>query len=473
MKAMVDKTRSRNLLIAAVAGTALVLIALAVAQGTLRMFGLGLAVTLLIPLMYFAIEKPLLFPFGLYAALVPFEDILTLGHEATINKVLGVLSCIAILFTIVRRGQIVKPTPGVLAWLAVTAWMGISGFWAIDFTAWQADYVTFVENYLLYGLLAMMITTIADIEMVSACVVMGGLGACAAALWPFLHGVNEGGRLILPSADRFHPPDPNRFAAALLLPIAVLFAATLSTRKRFWLFANLCGLGLLSITVVLTGSRAAMIAIAILFIYMVIRSRHRLGVYILIALAAVAAAPVASTIHSRWSIAVSTGGAGRADIWRVALIAFKDHWMIGSGFGSFPAAFDSAVLRAPLHMYIGWHRAPHDMVISTAVQLGVVGLVLMAIAWFAVFRDLAVPKLPGFLGDLKIGLEATLIALFVDAMFLDITDTKYLWLLFIMIAFVRSTIINTAAIQSRRRTQCEAPSSLMPDPTSAQGKLPA
>jgi hypothetical protein len=471
VKEVVENTRSRNMLIGAVAGTALMLLAFLVAHGTLRMFGLGLVVTLSIPLMYFAIEKPLLFPFGLYAALVPFEDILTLGHEATINKILGILSCAAIFFTIVRRGRIVKPTPGVLAWMAVTAWMGISGFWAIDFQAWQADYVTFIENYLLYALLAMMITTIADIEMVSTCIVIGGLGAAAAALWPFMHGVNEGGRLILPSADRFHPPDPNRFAAALLLPIAVLFAATLSTRKTLSLAANLCGLGLLSVTVILTGSRAAMIAIGILFVYMVIRSRHRLSVYILIALAAVAAVPIASTIHSRWSIAVSTGGAGRADIWRVAVIAFKDHWAIGSGFGSFPAAFDAAVLRAPLHMYIGWHRAPHDMIISTAVQLGVVGLVLLAIAWFAVFRDLAVPKLPGFLGDLKIGLEATLIALFVDAMFLDITDTKYLWLLFIMIAFVRSTIINTAAIQYRRRTVCAAPSSLTPVPPSAQEKL--
>lgn len=473
MKEIVDNTRSRNLLIGAVAGTALLLLAFVVAHGTLRTFGLGVVVALSIPLMYFAIERPLLFPFGLYAALVPFEDILTIGHSATINKILGILSCAAIFFSIVRRGRIVKPTPGVLVWMAVTAWMGISGFWAIDFQAWQADYITFIENYLLYALLAMMITTLADIEMVSTCVVFGGLGAAAAALWPFMHGVNEGGRLILPSADRFHPPDPNRFAAALLLPIAVLFAATLTTRKPLSIFANLCGLGLLSVTVVLTGSRAGMIAIAILFVYMVIRSRHRLALFVLIALGAIAAVPFASTLQSRWSIAVSTGGAGRADIWRVALIAFKDHWMLGSGFGSFPAAFDAAVLRAPLHMYIGWHRAPHDMIISTAVQLGVVGLVLMALAWFAVARDLAVPKLPGFLGDLKIGLEATLIALFVDAIFLDITDTKYLWLLFILIAFVRSTIINTAATQYRRRNLCAAPSSRMHVPTSTQEKLPA
>ena len=473
MKALAVTPNTRKVLIIAGACVALTMLAYVVAHGTLRTFAMGLVVAIAIPCCYFAIERPLLFPFGLYAALVPMEDILSIGHVGTINKILGILAFAALLFALMRRGLLVKPSPGVIAWLALVVWMGLSGFWTVDFKEWQAAYVTFAENFLLYALLSMVITTAAEIETLCTCIVIGGLVACATALWPFMHGFSEGGRLILPSADPYHPADPNRFAAGLMLPLAILFVATLGTRKMPALAANIGALGLLVITIVLTGSRSAMIAVVIMFAYMVLRRGKRSGIYTLLGIGLIAAAPFATTWHTRWAIALSTGGAGRTDIWRVAWIAFKEHWLMGTGFGTFGTAFDSAVLRAPLAMYIGWHRAPHDMLIATGVQLGIMGLILTFLAWWFVFRDLAVPRLRGFLGDLKIALEATVIALFIDAMFLDITDTKYLWLLFFMIALVRSTLINNAVQEYRRRTACAAPSSLTPVPTSVPERLSA
>ena len=222
-----------------IAGAAaiLALLAFEVAHGTLRVFGLGFAIAMLVPLTYFALEKPLLFPFGVYAALVPFEDIFTIGRAGTLEKVLGILAFGAILFALVRKGKLVKPTPGVLAWLAVLVWMGISGFWTNDLQNWQQAYVTVAENFLLYALLATTITTPAELEGLSTCIVVGGLLAACTALWPFMHGVSEGGRLVLPG-DALHRPDPNRFAASLLLPLSVLFAATLGTRKLLPILVN-------------------------------------------------------------------------------------------------------------------------------------------------------------------------------------------------------------------------------------------
>lgn len=472
MKALALKVIAKKTLIGMAASVILLLLAFVVAHGTLKTFALGVVVAFAIPLGYVAIERPLLFPFGLYVILVPLDDLLAVGSSGTITKLLGIAVFGALLFTFLRRGEFVKPPPALYAWMALGVWMGLSGIWALDLKAWSAAYVTFAENFVLYALIAMTITTVADVEMIATCVVIGGLSACALGLWPFLHGgLTLQGRMVLPGSNPYNPPDPNHYAASLLLPLAIMFAATLGTRKWSALLGNLAGLAMIFITIVLTGSRAGMLSAAVLLVYMLVRSPRRFATIPVVIAAAAAVVPFAAWISQRWSNAISMGGAGRTDIWSVGSVAFKDHWAIGAGYASFPAAFNFAVLRAHFIHYIGWSRAPHDMVISTAVELGVVGLVLVALVVIFAFRDLAVPSAPGFLGDLRIALQGALIAIFIDSLFLDITNRKYLWLIFMMVAIVRSNLINIA--QQRRRTACVALSSLTPVPTSEREKLPA
>ena len=452
----------------AICGAAAILTMLAyeVAHGTRSAFALGLAVSLFIPLCYVAIERPLVFPFGLYALLIPLDDILSLGKIGTINKLIGILAFAAVLFGLLRRGQFVKPSSGVIAWMAVAVWIGLSGFWAIDQHAWIPAYLTFIQNFLLYALVAMTISTIADLEAISSCVVIGGFLACAVGLWPYLHGQRLDGRLVLPGPNPYDPPDPNHFAAALLLPFAVLLAASLGTRKIVPLLANLGGLALLVITIVLTGSRAAMVSVLVLSLYTLVRGRRSLFTGAAMVVAAAAILPFAGWIQQRWSTALSMGGAGRTDIWHVAMLAFGNYWLIGAGFASFPAVFNQEVLHVNLFRYAGWSKGPHDMIISNAVELGVIGLLLVVAEFVMVFRDLSVPRIGGFPDDLRVALQGAVLAIFLDGLFLDITNRKYLWLLFIMVALLRSTILNAAVTEQRRRTACAAPSFPTPAPTS-------
>lgn len=470
MKALALRVLAKRTLIGMAASVILLLLAYVVAHGTLKTFALGVLVAFAIPLGYVAIERPLLFPFGLYVVLVPLDDILKIGSAGTITKLLGIATFGALLFVFLRRGEFVKPPPALYAWLALGVWMGLSGIWGLDEKAWSAAYITFAENFALYAVVAMTITTVADVEMISTCVVTGGLLACAIGLWPFLHGgLRLQGRMVLPGSNPYDPPDPNHYAAALLLPLAVLFAVTLGTRKWGPLLGNLAGLAMIMITIVLTGSRAAMLAACVMLVYMLVRSPRRFATIPVIIGGVAATVPFAAWIATRWSNALSQGGAGRTDIWSVGAVAFKDHWLIGAGFAAFPAAFNTAVLRAHFTYYIGWSRAPHDMVISTAVELGIVGLILVALLVVFAFRDLAVPRTGGFLGDLRIALQGALIAIFIDSLFLDITNRKYLWLIFMMVAIVRSTLLNVA--EQRRRTACATLSSLTPVPTSEAPKL--
>ncbi len=442
------------------ASAILFLLAYEVAHGTPLRFAFGIFIALLIPLCFFAIERPLIFPFGLFVVLAPFESILNVGHVGTINKLIGIATFGAITLSMIRRGQLVKPSPAMLTWLGLLVWMGISAFWSIDIQNWQDNYFTVAQNFILYGAVALTIATPADIEILSTCAVVGGLAASAVALWPLVTGgtlLRAGARISLPANNVHHHSDPNIFAASLLLPYAILFSSTLASRRLTSLAGNLAGLGLVTITIVLSGSRAAMLATLALTIYIMLANRRRrLFALGLLIIACAAVLPFGFDIASRWSNAISSGGAGRTDIWTVALLAFKSHWLFGWGYGSFESAYDKFVLQAPLNYYVNWHRAPHDILIETGVDLGIVGILMVGFAFFMQFRDLFLPA-TGFLDDLRIALQATVLGICVDALFLDFMDRKFLWVLFMMIALVRSTIIN------KRRTACATPSSLMHD----------
>jgi len=455
------------------AAAILVLLAYEVAHGTKRTIAVGFLVAVLIPLSVAAIERPLLFPFGLYVILAPFESILQIGGYGTINKMVGIVTFLAVLFLLARRGQLVKPSASVLVWLALVIWMGLSGFWTLDQQNWQAAYLTLAQNFILYALVSLVIATPADIEILSSCAVIGGLAASAVAIWPLVTGgeiLTAGARITLfagngPGGEH---ADPNVFAASLLLPFAILFSSTLASRGIGSLLGNIAGLGLIVVTIVVTGSRAGMLAMLVMTLFIVFaKPRGRILGLGLVVLAGLLMLPFGFDIQNRWANAISSGGAGRTDIWQVGMLAFQQHWLFGWGYGSFEAAFDRFVLQAPLTSYISWHRAPHDILLETGVDLGVFGVLFVAIAFFVQFRDLALPRVGGFLDDLRVALQATILGLCIDALFLDFLDAKFLWILFTLIALTRSTIV------AKRRTACAAPPSRTLGPVSAQPRSSA
>jgi len=69
----------------------------------------------------------------------------------------------------------------------------------------------------------------------------------------------------------------------------------------------------------------------------------------------------------------SLSGNGRADLWRVAIAADHGHWLGGSGAGSFERNWDQSL---SANMVV---RDAHSLYVETLTELGVVGLVLLAI----------------------------------------------------------------------------------------------
>ena len=96
--------------------------------------------------------------------------------------------------------------------------------------------------------------------------------------------------------------------------------------------------------------------------------------------------------------------------------------MIGAGYGNFPVAFTSTAIRSAGVSFDYTGAAPHNLVIGSAAELGVVGLVLLAL--------FIVPLVArrGWGPDALV-VQAILASLLVDALFIDIFGyRKQVWI---------------------------------------------
>jgi hypothetical protein len=190
------------------------------------------------------------------------------------------------------------------------------------------------------------------------------------------------------------------------------------------------------------GSRGALLAIVALLAYYAWKTPHRLQLLAFPLLGALALAPFAAHVAARLAIAFSSGGAGRVPIWQVGLRALEAHWLFGAGLGNFPVAYNEQFIKVYQLIPQGWDRGSHSIFIWSGVELGVVGIVLVLVAWWRQFCSLKF--IPGGhrLYHLRVALEGALIAQFCSSFFLDIMYRKYAWLLF-------SAVAMTAALGMR------------------------
>jgi hypothetical protein len=85
-------------------------------------------------------------------------------------------------------------------------------------------------------------------------------------------------------------------------------------------------------------------------------------------------------LPTRFATAEQDGAAGRRDVWHVGLYAFRDHWLLGAGVGNFPNAFDKEYINVYTQYVLGWHWVAHNVPLTMATELGVVGFAIFLVA---------------------------------------------------------------------------------------------
>ena len=415
---------------------------------------------------YVALKRPMDFPLGLYVVLIPFDNLLGTGSFGTITKLLGIVSGIFLLLWVARRRGIALRGRPVLVLIALLAWMLTSTLWAVDQSAALHILPTYAGLMLLYAVFAMTPISLSQYRTLLWLCVIGGI--CAAIYGirsfhndPSLTQENPAAvRLIVQVGQTY--VDPNHFADALLFPTAAITMLALRSRRLVVKLACAGGVATLVAAILFSASREALTALALIVVYYVLRSRYRFQVALASALAVLSAATIQTSVWLRFSTALQTGGSGRTSIWGVAIEAAKHRLLQGYGIGNFTQAFDLFYLGVHQPYPYGWSSPAHNLVLHYLVEIGFVGLALIAAFFVTQFRSLR-PIAPGTeLYDYRVMMEASLIATATVSMTIDLFTYKYAWLVFAMIALLR----NAASTPQTSEPIRAASTSMMPERSS-------
>jgi O-antigen ligase len=418
----------------------LAICAVLLAGGSPARIALACALGLLPFAAYATVVRPMVFPYALYVLLIPFDNLLNFSGSGTLTKLLGMISGFALLFWCVRIRRIVDPPKALLLLGALLLWMTLSVTWSQDPLASFNGLQPYFGLALLYCALAITPLQVREFRVLMFIVVVSGVVSAAYGAHVFYQNPATANsllhRLVVQVGNTFI--DPNQFADALLFPLAALVIFGLRTQWLTLKFASMAGVILMVSAIALSGSREAIVALGVIIVYYLWRTRYRLQLLALIAIGVVGAMAQPSSVWARFNDALSSGGAGRTSIWSVGWIAFKHNWLKGYGIASFPTAYDRFYLGVYQSYTNGWTSPAHNVILHYAVELGIVGLLLLLGFWFAQFSALRVigPSHP--LYDYRVLLEGALLGLFVTAMFIDLFTYKYAWLIFAMAAQLRS-----------------------------------
>jgi hypothetical protein len=416
----------------------------AASSGAAMALVVPLSIALLPVLLVLAWNHPLVFPYGAYAILIPFDLLLSMPQLGTAARLGGAVSGVALLLWLLRTRKIVVPAPALAAWLGLALWSCVSMLWAPDAASAAHECGTLAQLVLLYAIVSLVPATPRDVIALFGAVVVGGLIAACFGIREFAHPT-AAQQLISQVSDRIpllvgtQRLDVNEFADSLLLPLAIVGAATVSARKIAWKAAGVAAIGVLLYAMSLAASREAFVAVAVVFgyLFVVMPQRAQIG-----ALGAGLAALVLANgnLLHRFLSASASGGSGRLSIWTAGLAAFKEHWLVGAGSGSFASAYDQVYLRVFQPYDMGWSRAAHNMLVQNGVEYGVVGLALLVGGIWLTLRGL--PRLGRMhpLFTLRAGIVAALLGLCVAGFFVDLTTAKVFWLALSLIALLRACL---------------------------------
>lgn len=385
-------------------------------------------------LLYISIKEPFIFPFGLYAFFLPFDTILSISGNAegaTITKFLGILTILVFFFKAAIEKRLRFPNFSAIWWILFVSYGVLSVVWAIDPKLTTSTIPTAIGLLLLY--LSVSVIRIEEHELAKLkwCILVGGVTAALFTIYLFSTGIGYKGitdrASIIIGARAM---SPNIFALSLLIPISICIEIMLQKTQRTIRALFIAMLFIMTLSVILTGSRGGVLGLAVLFLIYAMKNKQKLFLTTaLITVCVFIALMLPDFIMERWGSAVETGGSGRLSIWYVAYKALEKYWVIGAGLSNFTKAFNEFFHYAPT--FVSWSRSAHNFFIGMFIELGIVGIILMTVAIIKHYQLITL-KTDRY-STSEVMLKAAFWAVLVSSLFLSSYWLKSFWLIWMLI----------------------------------------
>lgn len=368
-----------------------------------------------------SLRWPLL-PLFILAFLIPIEDAIVLGGLGTVSRIAELLLIVS--YGLPRLGRLTMTAMPLAGW-AYMGWAALSVGWAIDPSVTLQELPTLG---LLFATAVLVASAVVDRPSIVRPVLWVYALSAAVTAVIGVAGYLRGG---IGAADRVAAlagQDPNYFAAFLLPAIVFTFYELLHGRRVALaaVVVVVCALG-----IILSGSRGAWLSatvVAVLYLLPRLRPARRVAALAVMAAALTLALQlpgVAAFVAARTDIALSSGGAGRTDIWSVGLLIYGSAPVTGVGLANFPVAFTPARMReadVTIASYRPANRPAHNIVIGTLGELGTIGLVILVLF-------VAPLLLRTGWGPDAAAVQAVLASLATMALFIDLYNRKQVWLI--------------------------------------------
>lgn len=390
--------------------------------------------------------RPVLFPYGLYAIIAPLDNLTQISHqEGTVARLVGLVSGAALLVFAIRTRSMRAPPRAILWLVLLCGWMALSTLWSVGEEPGK-ETMTLLQLAGLYLAVAVFPMQRRDMVPLLALILLSGTVAAAIGIYE-LHAGGVQTAQALQDSHRLDITlgrlslDPNMYGDSLLLPFAIALVWFVRAPRRMAAVAALSVMAVLLVALALVGSRDATIGLAIETVVLTILLRSWKRVMLPAAVLTAGAIALFPNVILRAIADAGDGGSGRTSIWRVGMTAFLHHPFAGMGAGSYRLVYDQWYMKVFERYDLGWDMASHNIIIHYGVELGLIGLVLVAgwcISQWLLARSL--PKI-GLIGDVRAICLASLAALLFAAFFIDLFDAKFFWLVFGLVAQARNVAL--------------------------------
>jgi O-antigen ligase len=403
-------------------------------------------------------RRPVSASIGMYSLLIPFDSVFVPGqmgkYHLHLTWMIGTATALILIVVVLLRRSVVRP-PRTALWLTlIVLWAVSSSYWAInkEHALFRLPFIGLL--LLLYIVSVSIPITKREVATIACLTILGGCFAAAASLRGFSQGEwaqskavpgrqqsvaveqQTSGRETL--ALQGSTTNPNTLGASLILPLSLCIGQVLASRRRltralFAAFSGVIATGLCA-----TMSRGAMMgAVVMLFVYVARSNYARRRIFMLVPIFIGIVLLMPQLFFSRLAESVVSRGAGRLDIWVVGVEAFRHYPILGAGLNCFPDAFNEYAHTGT--NFVGFSRAPHNIYLSIAVELGAVGFVLLMIVIASHVRlsTRAYQRKLDRTSRLQVvSLEASCWALLVCGFFLDAFWEEYFWFALMLLAMV-------------------------------------
>jgi O-antigen ligase len=311
---------------------------------------------------------------------IPWEKSVWVPEVGSIARFLGIVAFAAGGVAALRARPLRRLNAALIFAALFVAWSAATWLWSLDPTATLRRVRTFAELLAMFWLIWDSCRGPRRQTHLIQAYVFGATGACGIAFWRYLH--HQQTYYLRYAASGF---DPNDFG--LVLALAVPLALYLALRERSllrWIYLAI--VPVLLAAILLTASRASLIATFIAFSFSIFAWRAADVTFRVVSLALMAALALSLTRFApapqrrRLATIPSEITQGtlhdRTRIWKSGLKAFRGHPILGVGSGAYPKAVEPWLGRPTV---AGFQYVAHNTFLSVLVECGVAGFFVYAL----------------------------------------------------------------------------------------------